>query len=432
MYTVGLYTLGCKVSQYETEAIAEAFEREGVRVLPFQEKCDIYVINTCTVTAESDRKSRQMIRRAISANPCAIVAVCGCYSQRSPSDIERIEGVSICIGTQDKLSVVPKALDMLNERRERIFSVNSLDGVCFEPMAITHAPRTRVYVKIEDGCESRCSYCAIADARGPVRSKPVDEVVREVEALAKNGTREVVLTGIETGSYGKDLGMKNGLAELIALLDKRGSCERIRLGSLAPELIGESFVNTVKDCKILAPHFHMSMQSGSDKILNAMRRKYSSEMALKNIMRIKEAIPDAQFTTDMMVGFPGESDEDFSETVEFVRKVGFIDVHVFAYSRRKNTPAATYDGQIDEAVKKQRSAQLIKEKNLVRDCVLEKIVKSEKVLSCILESERDGVYTAHSDEYFEVNVKALPKMEGEMVKVLPVSHKNGIITGKLI
>lgn len=432
MYTVGLYTLGCKVSQYETEAIAEAFEREGVRVLPFQEKCDIYVINTCTVTAESDRKSRQMIRRAISANPCAIVAVCGCYSQRSPSDIEGIEGVSICIGTQDKLSVVPKALDMLNERRERIFSVNSLDGVCFEPMAITHAPRTRVYVKIEDGCESRCSYCAIADARGPVRSKPVDEVVREVEALAKNGTREVVLTGIETGSYGKDLGMKNGLAELIALLDKRGSCERIRLGSLAPELIGESFVNTVKDCKILAPHFHMSMQSGSDKILNAMRRRYSSEMALKNIMRIKEAIPDAQFTTDMMVGFPGESDEDFSKTVEFVRKVGFIDVHVFAYSRRKNTPAATYDGQIDEAVKKQRSAQLIKEKNLVRDCVLEKIVKSEKVLSCILESERDGVYTAHSDEYFEVNVKALPKMEGEMVKVLPVSHKNGIITGKLI
>ena len=432
MYTVGLYTLGCKVSQYETEAIAEAFEREGVRVLPFQEKCDIYVINTCTVTAESDRKSRQMIRRAISANSDAIVAVCGCYSQRSPSDIERIEGVSICIGTQDKLSVVPKALDMLNERRERIFSVNSLDGVCFEPMAITHAPRTRVYVKIEDGCESRCSYCAIADARGPVRSKPVDEVVREVEALAKNGTREVVLTGIETGSYGKDLGMKNGLAELIALLDKRGSCERIRLGSLAPELIGESFVNTVKDCKILAPHFHMSMQSGSDKILNAMRRRYSSEMALKNIMRIKEAIPDAQFTTDMMVGFPGESDEDFSETVEFVRKVGFIDVHVFAYSRRKNTPAATYDGQIDEAVKKQRSAQLIKEKNLVRDCVLEKIVKSEKVLSCILESERDGVYTAHSDEYFEINVKALPKMEGEMVKVLPVSHKNGIITGKLI
>ena len=432
MYTVGLYTLGCKVSQYETEAIAEAFEREGVRVLPFREKCDIYVINTCTVTAESDRKSRQMIRRAILANPDAIVAVCGCYSQRSPSDIEKIEGVSICIGTQDKLTVVPLALDMLNKRRERTVSVTPLDGACFEPMSITHAPRTRVYVKIEDGCESRCSYCAIADARGPVRSKPISDVVKEVEALAKKGTREVVLTGIETGSYGKDLGMKNGLGELIALLDKRGSCERIRLGSLAPELIGEDFVNTVKDCKILAPHFHMSMQSGSDRILNAMRRRYSSDMALKNIMRIKEAIPDAQFTTDMMVGFPGESDEDFTKTVEFVRKVGFIDVHVFAYSRRKNTPAATYSGQIDEAVKKQRSAALIKEKNLVRDGVLEEIVRSGKLLSCILESERDGIYTAHSDEYFEVNVQAPNGMEGEMVKVLPVSHKNGIITGKLI
>lgn len=432
MYTVGLYTLGCKVSQYETEAIAEAFEREGVKVLPFQEKCDIYVINTCTVTAESDRKSRQMIRRAISANPNAVVAVCGCYSQRSPAEIEKIDGVSICIGTQDKLSVVPRALDMLKNKRERTFSVTSLEGALFEPMAITGAPRTRVYVKIEDGCESKCSYCAIADARGPVRSKPVEEVVREVEALAENGTREVVLTGIETGSYGKDLGMKNGLGELIALLDKRGSCDRIRLGSLAPELIGESFVNTVKDCKILAPHFHMSMQSGSDKVLRDMRRRYSSEMALRNIMLIKEAIPNAQFTTDMMVGFPGESDQDFMKTVEFVRKVGFIDVHVFAYSRRKNTPAAAYEGQIEESVKKQRSAILIKEKNLVRDSVLQKIVEGGEVLSCILESERDGLYTAHSDEYFEVNVPAERGMEGEMVKVIPVSHKNGIITGKII
>ena len=432
MYTVGLYTLGCKVSQYETEAIAEAFERAGVRVLPFSSKCDVYVINTCTVTAESDRKSRQMIRRAISANPDAVVAVCGCYSQRSPADIEKIDGVSICVGTQDKLSVVPMALDMLKERTERRFSVTSLEGACFEPMTITHAPRTRVYVKIEDGCESRCSYCAIADARGPVRSKPMDDVVAEVEALAKSGTREVVLTGIETGSYGKDLGLRNGLAELIALLDKRGSCERIRLGSLAPELIGEDFVNTVKDCKILAPHFHMSMQSGSDSVLRGMRRRYNCEMALKNIMRIKHAIPEAQFTTDMMVGFPGESEEDFWKTVEFVRTVGFIDVHVFAYSRRKNTPAASYEGQIDEAVKKQRSATLIAEKNRVRDGVLDAIVASGKELSCILESECCGLYTAHSDAYFEVAVKAQPGMEGEMVKVLPVSHKNGVIAGKLI
>ncbi len=432
MYTVGLYTLGCKVSQYETEAIAEAFEREGVKVLPFQQKCDIYVINTCTVTAESDRKSRQVIRRAICSNPDAVVAVCGCYSQRSPSDIEKIDGVSICVGTQDKLSVVPLAINMLKERTERRFSVTSLDGACFEPMMITHAPRTRVYVKIEDGCESKCTYCAISDARGPVRSKLLDDVVAEVEALAKAGTREIVLTGIETGSYGKDFGMKNGLGELIALLDKRGSCERIRLGSLAPELIGEEFVNTVKDCKILAPHFHMSIQSGSDEVLKRMKRRYNSDMAYKNIMRIKEAIPRAEFTTDMMVGFPGESEEDFQRTVDFVHKVGFIDVHVFAYSRRKNTPAATYDGQIDEAVKKQRSAILIAEKNKVRDAALDRIVASGQILPCILESEKNGIYAAHSDTYIELCVSAELGMSGEAAKVIPVSHKNGIITGKLI
>lgn len=257
MYSVGLYTLGCKVSQYETEAVAEEFARLGFEVRPFTELNDVYVINTCTVTAESDRKSRQLIRRAISLNKDAVVCVMGCYSQRSAEEVAAIKGVSVIVGTQDKMSIPQRALAILSgEDTERI-SVFSLDGVSFEPMCIKHAPRTRAYVKIEDGCECKCTYCAISGARGPVRSKPREEVISEVEALYRTGVSEIVLTGIETGSYGRDLYKDYGLAELICELDGRHSCDRLRLGSLAPELVGESFANKVSKARILAPHFHL-------------------------------------------------------------------------------------------------------------------------------------------------------------------------------
>ena len=233
MYKVGLYTLGCKVSQYETEAVGEEFERRGFEIRPFNDVCDVYVINTCTVTAESDRKSRQFIRRAVKKNPSAIVAVMGCYSQRSPYEVSDIPGVLCVVGTENKLSVVDIAARMLAEiekgRTCEIY-VNTTDvsKAAFEKMTITRAPRTRAYVKIEDGCESKCTYCAIADARGRVRSKPKDEVIAEVEALYRNGTREIVLTGIEIGSYGLDFEEKYDLADLICELDRRGSCERRR------------------------------------------------------------------------------------------------------------------------------------------------------------------------------------------------------------
>ena len=433
MRSVGLYTLGCKVSQYETEAIGEAFEREGFTVMPFDTPCDAYVINTCTVTAESDRKSRQMVRRAIAKNPGAVVAAVGCYSQRAPEDLVGIDGVDIVIGTDKKLEVVGRVISMLDGKgREPYCQVGSLDGVPFEPMSITKAPRTRAYVKIEDGCESRCTYCAISPARGRVRSKLPEDVIGEVERLYKSGTREIVLTGIETGSYGKDFNFEYGLADLIAELDRRGSCERIRLGSLAPELIGRAFVDKVKDAKILAPHFHLSIQSGSDRILNAMKRRYSRAMALANIGYIKENIPNATFTTDLMVGFPGESEEDFAETVSFAREVGFIDAHVFAYSKRAGTPAASYSGQIPENVKRERSARLIAVKNEIRDGVLDKIVRAGKPISAILETYGDGYYTAHSDTFAELRVEADEGLSGEMVEVQPLSHKDGIILGKLI
>ena len=435
-YTVGLYTLGCKVSQYETEAIREGFIDRGFTALPFEEVCDVYVINTCTVTAESDRKSRQIIRRAIKKNPDAIVAVVGCYTQRTPDEVAAIEGVDIVLGTDKKMSVIPLAIDMLEGGLTgKTMSVTDVNTATFEPMTIRTAERTRAYLKIEDGCESRCTYCAISDARGRVRSKPKDDVIAEVESLAASGIREIVLTGIETGSYGRDFDYDYDLGDLIAELDKRGSCERIRLGSLAPELVGEKFVDKIKGVKILAPHFPISMQSGSDKVLRAMKRRYTAARAIENIERLRAAFPGANFTTDLMVGFPGESEDDFLETVDFVRRVRLLDAHVFAYSRRRGTPAAAYPDQIPETVKRERSERLIGIKNEVRDAVLGDIVALGKPLDVIVEAlSADGTYTAHSDSYIEVAFKApaCKNLQGERIKVAPVSHKNGIIFGDIV
>ena len=433
MYSVGLYTLGCKVSQYETEAVAEAFSAAGFEVRPFEEHCDVYVVNTCTVTAESDRKSRQIIRRARKHNPSGTVIVMGCYSQRSPDEVMNIDGVSAVIGTDEKLSAVKVACELLNKKRESYLSVTDVNTADFEPMCITRAERTRAYVKIEDGCECRCTYCAIADARGRVRSKAPADVIAEVEGLSRSGVCEIVLTGIETGSYGRDFGSGYGLAELLTELDARGSARRIRLGSLAPELVGRDFIEKVKGLKILAPHFHLSVQSGSDAVLRRMKRRYTAAQALENIRLIRESIPDAAFTTDLMVGFPGETEEDFRRTVEFARRARFIDAHVFAYSRRKGTPAADYPDQIDEAVKHRRSEELIGVCRELRDSVLSEIVERGEPLSVILESYNGEGYAAHADNFAEVYVPLSDsKMGGEMVKVIPVSNSDGIITAKII
>ncbi len=449
MLKVGLYTLGCKVSLYETEAIGEAFERAGYLVAPFNEVCDVYVINTCTVTAESDAKSRKYIRRAIRKNPEAVVIVIGCYGQRAPDEAAAIEGVSAVLGTQDKMKCVEIANRLLNAKlafpageggSRRLTDevppaevyVTSLDGATFEPMCVKKAPRTRAYVKIEDGCECKCSYCAISSARGPVRSKRPEEVISEVEGLYKSGTLEIVLTGIETGSYGADFDEKYDLADLICQLDRRGSCERIRLGSMAPELLSASFIDRISDTKIMVPHIHISMQSGSDSVLRGMRRRYNRGMALKNIEHIRAKMPGVMLTADLMVGFPGESEEDFLDTMRFVSEAGLLDAHVFAYSKRQGTPAATYENQIPEQVKRVRSARLIAECARVRDEILSAVVSRGEPLSCILETEQRGVYTAHSDSYIEVRVKSDEGLSGTLVLVKPISHEKGIIYGEII
>ena len=448
LYKVGLYTLGCKVSSYETEAVAEAFEREGFVIESFDRVCDVYVINTCTVTAESDAKSRKYIRRAIRKNPDGIVLVMGCYSQRSPAEVAAIPGVSAVVGTADKLSLVGIAKRLLSERAEAnqsaasdqksvrekcsIVSVGILSGAEFEKMCIKRAPRTRGYVKIEDGCDCKCTYCAISQARGPVRSKAPDDVISEVTSLYKNGTREIVLTGIETGSYGKDLSCGCDLGELLVRLDAIRACDRIRLGSMAPELLGKGFVSRVGALPILVPHFHVSMQSGSDRILRLMKRRYTRAKALENLKRIRKYMPKVMFTADLMVGFPGESEEDFEETVRFVREARLLDAHIFAYSPREGTEAALMPDQIPDEVKKERSARLISVKNRMRDEILSEVIEEGAPLSCIFETEERGIYTGHSDSYIEVRCESENDLRGEIISVAPTHHKNGVIYGKII
>ena len=432
MHKVGLYTLGCKVSLYESEAIAEAFSRAGFEVAPFDSVCDVYVINTCTVTAESDAKSRKYIRRAIRKNSGAIVIAIGCYAQRSPDEVLGIEGVSAVLGTADKLKCVEIAEKLLSNFEFQTSNfVTSLEGAVFEPMCIENAPRTRAYVKIEDGCECKCTYCAISGARGPVRSKLPEDVIREVEGLYKSGTREIVLTGIETGSYGADFLEKYDLADLLCELDARGSCERVRLGSMAPELLSEKFIRRVAPLKILTPHFHVSMQSGADSVLRGMKRRYSRKMALDNIKLIRELMPRVMLTADLMVGFPGESEEDFLDTMRFVREAELLDAHVFAYSVREGTPAANYPDQIPEEIKHERSTALIKECERVRDEVLSKVVSLGEPLPTIFETKKESTYHGHSDSYIEVCTLSDVDLRGKLVSVTPTHHKHGAIYGEI-
>jgi threonylcarbamoyladenosine tRNA methylthiotransferase MtaB len=290
-------------------------------------------------------------------------------------------------------------------------------------------------VQIQDGFESHCTYCIIPTARGGIRSKPLADVIDEVTRLTIGGCREIVLTGIETASYGADFRNGYRLGDLLSELDRRGSAERIRLGSLTPELMTEDFVEKIRSLPLLVPHFHLSMQSGSDGVLRRMKRRYNIKMAKEALARLREAIPRVEFTTDLMVGFPGESEEEFEETLAFVREARFLDIHVFAYSRRPNTPAATYEGQVPEEVKRERSAKLIALKNQIRDEILDDYIREGKTLSVVLEKRwDDGSYSSHSDSFVEVRVKVPTDrgdLHGEIVSATPVSHRDGVIIAEL-
>lgn len=428
-YTISAYTLGCKVSQYESEAILEEAERRGFEIAN-DKAADIYIVNTCTVTAEGDRKCRQLIRRIAKGSPNAKILVCGCYSQVAPDEIAKIECVDYVSGTLDKLKIVDRALELLEGKNVPRVEVSSLEGAKFEKMQINRAPRTRAYVKIEDGCENRCAYCKIPEARGNVRSKSIADTVKEVQALASGGVKEVVLTGIETASFGVDTG--ESLADLLTEVEKIDGIERIRLGSLEPTLMRPAFIEKIAKLKKLTPHFHLSMQSGCSRTLAAMKRKYNADMALKCIEDVRAAIPAVQFTTDFIVGFPTESDEDFEETMEFVKKARFLQTHIFKYSKRAGTVAATMQGQLPEDVKHERSQKLIALSKEITQILLDEEIRIRPLGRVLFEQKVDGFWCGHTASFIEVRVKCDRDLHGVFADVRFTESNGEQLIGELL
>lgn len=363
---VGFMTLGCKVNQYETEAMAEAFENAGYVLVDFEEPADVYVINTCTVTGLSSRKSRQAIRRAKQINSHAVVAAVGCYPQTAREEVEAIPEVDIVAGTAERMKLPAYIEDFLAGGKKISAVDNIMKKRSFEDIRIEkYKGRTRAFMKIQDGCSQFCSYCIIPYARGPIRSRPPEDVLAEVGKLVEAGFREVVLTGIHIASYGRDLAPESsgirriGLLDLIKLVHDVEGIERIRIGSIEPTMITEEFVSEAAKLKKLCPHYHISLQSGCDETLARMNRKYTTSEYLKAVEMLRERIPDVAITTDVMVGFPGETDAEFEKTVKFLESVRFARMHVFKYSPRKGTPAAGFASQVDGTVKEKRSARVI-------------------------------------------------------------------------
>lgn len=402
---VGICTLGCKVNQYESQAIAEEFERNGFTVGRFSEKCGIYVINTCAVTVEAERKARQMIRRAARHNPKAFVLVTGCYAQLCTAKTAAIDRVDFVCGNSNKLKVVDAALGLLASGAKNgaaDVKVEPIRNAPLEHMSITRSERTRAYVKIEDGCDNHCAYCTVPMARGPVRSRPIQEITDEVKTLAANGYSEVILTGIDTSSYGKEITPDLRLPELVNAVSGIDGIERVRLGSLDPSTLNKSFVDRISTAVHLCPSFHIALQSGSSSVLARMRRKYNAATVSANLAYIREKIPGVTFSADVIVGFPGETEEEFNETVEFVKKEKFLHLHVFPYSKRPGTPAAEMEDQISEEVKAERVAELEKVgAAIVYDMAGDYIGRQTEVL---FESCDSGKAVGHTPEFLEVSV----------------------------
>lgn len=425
--TVAFYTLGCKVNQYETEAMRELFVGRGYEVVDFESPSDVYVINTCSVTSIGEKKSRQIIRRAQKENPNAFIAVVGCYSQVSPGDVKSIGGIDLILGTNRRSEIV----DLVESCRGEVCLVNNvLKKQEFEELKISSQnDRTRAYVKIQDGCDSFCSYCIIPYARGPVRSRDKESIVEECVRLIDNGYKEVVLTGIHISSYGKDLGDTN-LLDLIKTLNSSLKYGRIRLGSLEPRIINEEFVRGIAECEKLCEHFHISLQSGSDSVIKRMNRKYTTKDYLNAVNLLKSAYNNVAVTTDIIAGFPGETEEEFKETIEFIKKVGFYNVHVFPYSERKGTPAAKME-QLPKKVREERARKISEVVRIERQKFLQSQIG--KTLEVLFEREEDnGIYEGHSRSYINVRAGFPEDISGKIFDVLIEEAKDGYLVGKVL
>jgi len=432
MKNVAFHTLGCKVNQYETQAINGIFRNEGYDVVDFDEKADVYVINTCTVTNLSDRKSRQMIRKAKKNNSDSIVVVVGCYAQTAPDEVAKIPGVNLIIGTKER-AMIPEYIKRIENGEEQINAVNDIMGNrYFEELSVdSNIERTRAFLKIQEGCSQFCSYCIIPYARGPIRSRKKAEVLLEARKMADAGFKEIVLTGIHVASYGKDT-KESSLMDIIKSVNEIEGIERIRLGSIEPTTITEEFAQMAEKLPKLCAHYHISLQSGCDATLRRMNRRYNTKEYEEVVQRLRAHIPDVAITTDVMVGFPGETEEEFNETYNFLKKIKLYQLHVFKFSPRKGTPAAKFENQISPEVKDIRSKLLI---NLSKENIFSFNLRHEGLTVPIIVEQNFGdskeLMEGMTSNYIKVVVKADETLTGKIVNVKLIRAVEDYILGEL-
>ena len=416
MKKVALHNLGCKVNAYETEAMQEILETNGYEIVPFKEGADIYIINTCTVTNMADRKSRQMLHRAKKMNPEAIVVAAGCYVQTEKDKVD--ECIDIIIGNNKKKDI----LEILREYeaqetvKKELIDINHTKE--YEELHLSKtAEHTRAYIKVQDGCNQFCTYCIIPFARGRVRSREKDNVIREVRTLAENGYKEVVLTGIHLSSYGVDTG--DNLLELILAVHEVEGIERIRLGSLEPRIITEEFARTIASLPKMCPHFHLSLQSGCDDTLKRMNRRYSAEEYYEKCQLLRKYFGNPALTTDVIVGFPGETEEEFAQSKAFVDKIDFYETHIFKYSKRAGTKAAVMENQVPEEIKTKRSNELLELNRQKMAAYEEKLVGTvqEVLMEESIEKNGEIYQVGHTKEYVKIALKTEENLSNQIVSV---------------
>lgn len=433
---VAFSTLGCRVNVYESEAMAEKFIREGYEVVEPSEVADVYVINTCTVTNMGDKKSRQIISRARRLNENSIIAVVGCYSQIAPKEVSEIPGVDVVLGTRNKGDVVYYVNKAKDEGKSQVHVEGVLKNKKFEELNIEeYQDKTRAFLKIQDGCNRFCTYCIIPYSRGSVCSKDPKKVLEEVNKLAEHGFKEIILSGIHTASYGLDLEGSINLIDIIEEIEKVEGIERIRIGSIEPAFFTPEVIEKIKGFKKLCPHFHLSLQSGCDATLKRMNRRYTAKEYEDSVELLRRTLPGVSITTDVIVGFPGETEEEFNETVEFLKRIKLTKTHIFKYSPRKGTKAADMQGQIDGTIKDKRSKVLIDLSNKNEKEFTEKFIGKE--MDILIETEvkgEEGFYEGYTRNYIKVKVPCTCQdVTGKIVDIeITEAKEEGIAIGKLL
>ncbi len=424
------HTLGCKVNQYETQAMEELLLAKGHTLVPFEEKADVYIINSCTVTAVSDKKSRQAVRQARRRAPEAVVALCGCYPQVSPEEAARLDA-DLIGGSGDRQGFLDLLESMAGRKEKTVTVDNALHRRAFEALPAGGLEgRTRAMLKAEDGCTNFCAYCIIPYARGPVRSLPLDQAEAEARRLAAAGYRELVLTGIELSSYGRDLPGRPGPAELIEKVCRAAPQLRVRLGSLEPRTVTEEFCQRLKALPNLCPHFHLSLQSGCDATLARMKRKYDTARFYESAELLRKHFDHPGITTDLIVGFPGETEEEFSQTLDFIKKCAFSQMHIFPYSRRQGTPAAAMPDQLSNAVKADRAHRAAEVAGALRRSWLTGWIG--KTVEVLFEEEKEGFWRGYTPQYVEVTVTSEENLHNTLRRVKLAAAGEDKIFGTLV